>query len=119
MINSIPTRYLTPLFDIAAIRRREQASFASEGESFAMMQRAGAVLYQHILRRFPKLTHLDVVIGGGNNGGDGFIVAALAAQDGLVVSIFDVSETPRSGDAARAEQAALNYDQVARIKRGG
>ncbi|WP_158541232.1 NAD(P)H-hydrate dehydratase [Marinomonas piezotolerans] len=116
MINSIPTRYLTPLFDIAAIRRREQASFAAEGNSFAMMQRAGAALYQHILRRFPKLTHLDVVIGGGNNGGDGFIVAALAAQDGLVVSIFDVSETPRSGDAARAEQAALNYDQVALLK---
>ncbi|MBM6549718.1 NAD(P)H-hydrate dehydratase [Marinomonas ostreistagni] len=102
MLPSIPKRYLQPLFDIAAIRRREQASFAQEGESFAMMQRAGHALWQHILKRSPDLQQLAIVVGGGNNGGDGLIVAYLAAQEGVAVRLYDFASSARQGDAKQA-----------------
>ena len=105
-------RFLIPLFDIAGIRAREQASFAHEGASFPMMLRAGKALYDHILRRHPTITQIAVVVGGGNNGGDGWVVAQLAAQDGLQVRVYDVASSPRKGDAKQAEERAVGHPRV-------
>lgn len=112
MASVLPRRYLTPLFDIPSIRSIEQASFAHEGDSFPMMQRAGLALYQHIIRRHPSLTRIAVVVGGGNNGGDGWIVAQLAAQDGINVRVYDVASSPRKGDAAKAESLAAAQENI-------
>ncbi|SBS33131.1 Bifunctional NAD(P)H-hydrate repair enzyme Nnr [Marinomonas aquimarina] len=108
----LPQRFLRPLFDIAGIRAREQASFAHEGASFPMMLRAGQALYGHILRRQPNIAQLAVVVGGGNNGGDGWIVAYLAAQDGIQVRVYDVANSPRKGDAKLAEEQAMGHPRI-------
>ncbi len=112
MLTRIPERYLVPLYRVEDVRRREQASFAQEGESYAMMHRAGEALYRHILHHNASLKHLSVVVGGGNNGGDGLVVAALAAQDGIEVTVYDCSSKPRFGDAEYAEKLALKYDNI-------
>lgn len=112
MPSVLPQRFLHPLFDIAAIRAREQASFAHESASFPMMLRAGKALYDHILRRRPSIAQLAVVVGGGNNGGDGWVVAQLAAQDGIQVRIYDVANSPRKGDAKLAEEQALEHPRI-------
>lgn len=103
MLPMIASRYMRPLYRVADIRRREQASFHKEGESFAMMMRAGQSLWRHIQQQTPKLQSLAIVAGGGNNGGDGLVVAYLAAQEGVLVHLYDVSTQPRQGDAGRAE----------------
>lgn len=112
MPSLLSSRFLSPLFDVAAIRSREQASFAHEGASFPMMLRAGQALYNHILRRQRGVTRLAIVVGGGNNGGDGWVVAALAAQDGLQVNVYDAASSPRKGDALRAEKIAYELENV-------
>lgn len=112
MLKTIPERYLQPLYRVESIRKREQASFAKEGESYAMMERAGQALYRHILQHNPKIKHLSVVVGSGNNGGDGLVVAALAAKDGVSVRVYDCASSPRIGDAKRAEREVLSIDEI-------
>lgn len=112
MLTSVPQRYFRPLRDVSAIRKREQESFAQEGDSFPMMMRAGMALWQHIQKRVPELGHLAIVVGGGNNGGDGLIVAYLAAQEGFAVHLYDASSQPRQGDAQRALSLVEDLDGV-------
>lgn len=102
MLPMIASRYLRALYDTAAIRRREQASFREEGESFAMMMRAGQALWRHIRQQVPQLTKLAVVAGSGNNGADGLVVAHLASEEGVTVHLYDMVQQPREGDAKRA-----------------
>lgn len=112
MSSFLSAHFLTPLYDVQGIRSREQASFAHEGASFPMMLRAGQSLYNHILRRQHGIAHLSVVVGGGNNGGDGWVVAALAAEDGFQVCVYDAANSPRKGDALQAEQMARQFDKI-------
>jgi NAD(P)H-hydrate epimerase len=67
------------------------------------MQRAGAAAVKAARVRFPAAKRWQVVCGGGNNGGDGYVVARLAAQDGIVVSVLTLVDAESlSGDAATA-----------------
>ena len=50
-----------------------------------LMQRAGAAVFQQIKEKFPDARKLIIICGKGNNGGDGYIIAALAHQAGLSV----------------------------------
>lgn len=52
---------------------------------FTLMQRAGRAVFAQIRRRWPAANRLTVLCGGGNNGGDGFVIAALACQRGWEV----------------------------------
>jgi len=84
----------------------------------ALMARAGQVVFDEIRRRWPRVRQLAVVCGGGNNGGDGYVVARLARQAGLEVELYQVVEPERlKGDARHAWQEAeaagvsmINYD---------
>jgi len=67
------------------------------------MTRAGAAAVREARDRFPNATRWQVICGAGNNGGDGFVVARLAAQDGIVVSALTlVDPETLTGDAATA-----------------
>ena len=66
-----------------------------------LMKRAGKTAFDYLLQRWPGFEHLHVFCGTGNNGGDGFIVAALAAQRNLPVTVWQV------GDAAKIRGDAL------------
>ncbi|HEX9801793.1 MAG TPA: NAD(P)H-hydrate epimerase, partial [Gammaproteobacteria bacterium] len=84
----------------------------------ALMARAGQVVFDEIRRRWPRVRQLAVVCGGGNNGGDGYVVARLAKQAGLEVELYQVVEPGQlKGDARHAWQEAeeagvsmINYD---------
>ncbi len=52
---------------------------------FTLMKRAGRAVFAEIQKRWPDMKTLSVLCGGGNNGGDGFVVAALARQKGYEV----------------------------------
>ncbi len=73
-----------------------------------LMQRAASVVLNVIMQRWPHVRRLLVVCGTGNNGGDGYLVAALAGAQGLSVRVLEPGAVERlSGDALGARQRAL------------
>lgn len=76
-------------------------------DSFQLMQKAGAAIYQHV-KYYQRLL---IITGPGNNGGDGFIVAELARQNNQKVKLLALRDVvDLSGDAARA--AALYQGEI-------
>ena len=77
---------------------------------FDLMRRAAQEALRVIVAEYPEANKLLVICGKGNNGGDGYLVASLAAAQGIaatVVSIFEPSEL--SGDAV------LAYEEVCKL----
>ena len=67
------------------------------------MNRAGARAFATLMARWPETRAITVCCGGGNNGGDGYVVARLALESGLGVQLIAMkSPEELSGDAARA-----------------
>ncbi|MGL4270287.1 MAG: NAD(P)H-hydrate dehydratase, partial [Plesiomonas sp.] len=86
---SIATSLPHSLYDTAWVRRAEQHAVAALGISlWQLMQRAGAAAWQWIEQHHPALRSLVIVCGNGNNGGDGLVLACLAAQAGVRVSVY-------------------------------
>ncbi|WP_290634202.1 NAD(P)H-hydrate epimerase, partial [Aquisalimonas sp.] len=57
----------------------------------ALMECAGAAAYDALRAAWPERRHLCVLCGGGNNGGDGYVIAELARRDGLMVDVLALS----------------------------
>ena len=72
-----------------------------------LMERAGQATYRALRNRWPSARSLDVVCGPGNNGGDGFVIARLGANDGLDVAVHMVGDPQKLGDDARQMLDAL------------
>lgn len=72
------------------------------------MQRAGEAAYTLACDQYPAAHHWLVLCGHGNNGGDGYVVARLAAATGIKVSLIACQGTrPLPPEAAAARQAWL------------
>jgi NAD(P)H-hydrate epimerase len=68
-----------------------------------LMQRAGQFAFDEIRRRYPLAQRWLVVCGGGNNGGDGFVIATLALAAGITTQVAAIHEpSALKGDAASA-----------------
>ena len=72
-----------------------------------LMQRAGAFAWETVQHRWPKAERLVVLVGTGNNGGDGFVLARLALQAGRKVQVLQLGDRERIGGDARTH--ALKY----------
>ena len=82
-------------FDRVAIDERGVAGIV-------LMKRAGAALWRELQARY-RPQRLDVFCGKGNNAGDGYVVARLAADAGVRTRVVEVGDSPPStGDAGRA-----------------
>src|SRR3954470_20012504 len=80
-------KHAIPLYDNGALRRMEAASALASGDDFALMQRAGQAAWRQLLQRWPRAQRIVVACGAGNNGGDGYVLAALALQSGRTVEV--------------------------------
>ncbi len=73
-----------------------------------LMNRAGRATWSLIKQRFPQVRRVLVLCGGGNNGGDGYVIARAAADAGVAVDLCPLCDPNNlSGDAATAAAQAL------------
>lgn len=72
-----------------------------------LMKRAGRVCFDALQKYFSSLVEITVFCGGGNNAGDGYVVAGLAQAAGFTVRVIHLSWPEElKGDAQRAYQFA-------------
>ncbi|WP_355660260.1 NAD(P)H-hydrate dehydratase [Halomonas salifodinae] len=98
-----------PLYLAEQVRELDRRTIAAGTEGFALMQRAAQAAFRVLRARWPEARSLSVLCGAGNNAGDGYVMAALAAEEGLAVQLLALRPVERlDGDAARAAQLAAS-----------
>lgn len=100
---------LAELFDIAAARRLDAQASALLGDGGAsLMQQAGLAAFHCLLERWPQAQRIGVVVGAGNNGGDGYVLAGLARAAGRQVTVLRLAtDAPATTLSQQAEQAFI------------
>ena len=72
--------------------------------SFTLMRRAAEAAFNEIRATWPEAHHIIVLVGAGNNGGDGYVIADLALAANLKVEVIQVGDhTKLQGDAKKAQ----------------
>lgn len=90
------------LFSAEQVRELDRCAIEDHGiPGILLMKRAGKAAFKALLEQWPVAKTLHVFCGGGNNGGDGYVIAALAAQRGLAACVWQLS-TQLKGDAKSA-----------------
>ena len=83
----------------AEMKERERAANEVGLLYIQMMENAGRAAYAELKRRVPALRRLLIVAGKGNNGGDGFVMARVAAKEGMQVRVLLAEGEPKTADA--------------------
>ena len=97
-----------PLRTAAEVREIERLAIAEGGLPGAeLMARAGEGAFRALARRWPAAHRIAVVCGGGNNAGDGFVVARRAREAGREVRVFGIGDRSRLGPDAAAMLGSL------------
>ena len=87
------------------LRELDRRTIADVGvPGIALMERAGAEAARLIRERFPQVRRPWILAGGGNNGGDGYVIARHLLDAGLAPTILAVRPpaTPEAQTMARA-----------------
>jgi NAD(P)H-hydrate epimerase len=92
------------IYSVESVRNIDRVAIDEYGiAGYTLMTRAGQAALQAALATFPESRRWQVVCGSGNNGGDGYVVARLAAEHGIAVSVVALaSPETLAGDAAKA-----------------
>lgn len=100
------------LYRAEQVRAMDQYAIQQLGISgTVLMERAGAAAFRVLQQRWPQAKTISIVCGTGNNGGDGFVVARLAAEAGLTVRVLMSGDIEHlQGDALAASQRLLSAD---------
>lgn len=77
-----------PLYTAAACAELDRQVIAAGTPGYELMQRAARSAWQLLQQRWPQAGRISVFCGGGNNGGDGLLVALYAAQAGWQVRLW-------------------------------
>lgn len=92
----------TRLYTAAQARELDRSAIETLGiAGFELMQRAATTAWRMLRARWAQASHIGVLCGSGNNGGDGYLLACLAREAGARVSVVALVP-PTSEDAKRA-----------------
>jgi NAD(P)H-hydrate epimerase len=91
------------LYTVAQVRALERAAIDTLGlAGDELMRRAGCAAFDLLRARWPEAGRILVLCGSGNNGGDGYALAAQARAAGMAVQVIALAAPPADGEAARA-----------------
>lgn len=95
------------LYRAAEVRELDRFAIEEQGiPGSVLMQRAGLAAFELLRHKWPKAHRIAVLCGGGNNGGDGYVVARLACDARLEVTVFAAAPPEKlKGDARWAFEA--------------
>jgi hydroxyethylthiazole kinase-like uncharacterized protein yjeF len=93
------------LYSTAQVRALDAYAIAHGTDGYTLMKRAGEAALRALRSRWPKALQLTVIAGGGNNGGDGYVLARFAQAAGLSATVLAVTPPEQlRGDARSAWQ---------------
>jgi len=98
----------TSLYTTAQGRALDRYAIDTLGvPGYTLMKRAGEAALRYLRTRWPTAHSIVIVCGGGNNGGDGYVLARFAQAAGLTVTVLAASAVEAlRGDA---KQACLDF----------
>ncbi|HXE66153.1 MAG TPA: NAD(P)H-hydrate dehydratase [Rhodanobacteraceae bacterium] len=94
------------LYTTAQVRAFDRLAIGGGIAGIELMERAARAALDVLRRRSPQAQTLCVACGPGNNGGDGFLLAALACMAGMRAHAIATSEHS-TGDAALARERCI------------
>lgn len=96
-----------PLHTARDVRELDRIAIEEGGiPGTVLMSRAGRAAFARLRQAWPQARAIDVVCGTGNNGGDGFVVARLAQEQGFAVRVLLCGDEARIAGEARAALAS-------------
>ena len=99
-MSEYPSSWPLSLHDAAQVRALDARLMAAGTPGAVLMQRAAQAAWRALRRRWPQLRKLCVLAGPGNNGGDGYLLAAIARRAGWDVQVYSLADPARLRDAA-------------------
>jgi NAD(P)H-hydrate epimerase len=89
-------------------RQLDEIAIRQEGiPGSTLMCRAGQATFALLRQRYPRARAIAVVCGVGNNGGDGYVVARLAQEAGLMPVVLELGDPGRRRGDARAAREKM------------
>ena len=109
-MSDFTTKLPKNLYRAEAVRELDRIAIERKGiAGFELMQAAASAAFNFLREHWPETRHLLVFVGSGNNGGDGYVVAALAKEAGISADIVQLTESSElKGDAKLAFELAAN-----------
>jgi hydroxyethylthiazole kinase-like uncharacterized protein yjeF len=100
----LPSTTPTAVFSARQVREMDRIAIEEHGiAGFELMSRAGQAALDTLGAHWPDARRLLIYCGAGNNAGDGYVLARLAAGAGLDVELVAVTDSGKlTGDAATA-----------------
>lgn len=92
------------LYSTAQVRALDAHAIGELGiPGYTLMQRAGEAALRYLRTRWPMAHDIRIACGGGNNGGDGYVLARFAQAAGLAATVSPIIPPERlRGDASQA-----------------
>src|SRR5262245_64084407 len=92
----------TSLYSAAQVRALDAYAIEALGvPGYTLMKRAGEAALRYLRSRWPTAHRIVIVCGGGNNGGDGYVLARFAQAAGLTVTVLVAVPPETLGGEAR------------------
>jgi len=98
------------VLSIPEMLQREQAAFATGTTAEWLMEAAGEAMAARVVAAFPRARDFLVLVGKGNNGGDGLVVARCLADADRPVRVALTADEDKLGDLPQSRLARLRKD---------
>src|SRR5471032_3652171 len=93
------------LYSASQVRALDAFAISQGTPGYTLMRRAAEAALRALRSRWPTAMRIAIVTGGGNNGGDGYVLARFAQAAGLSATVLAVTAPEQlSGEARSACQ---------------
>ncbi len=90
------------IYSVDAVRDIDRAAIDGAGiPGYTLMTRAAEAALEYASELFPRARAWQILCGGGNNAGDGYVLARLAAERDISVSVLAVADPASLGGDAK------------------